>query len=139
MKVKIAIIGCGMIAEESYLPGIAQMEKGELVAVCNRSAGRAELLKDMFNVPHSYTSLDTMLAEEEFDLLVNLTPIQPHYEINLKALQAGKHVFSEKTFRYPWGMNAANRTSRASSGTSAIPVKWLNFIVLAPETGPVTS
>jgi predicted dehydrogenase len=98
MKVKIAVIGCGMIAEESYVPGIVQMEKANLVAVCDSSAGRAELLRNMFDVPRSYTSLDTMLAEEEFDLLVNLTPIQAHYAINLKALQADKHVFSEKTF-----------------------------------------
>jgi len=97
-KVKAAVVGCGMIAEQSYLPGIAQMEKADLVAVCDIIEERAKLMQERFNVPRIYTDLDTMLAEEEFDLLVNLTPIPEHYRLNLKALQAGRHVYSEKTF-----------------------------------------
>ncbi len=97
-KVKVAVVGCGMIAEQSYLPGIVQMEKAKLVAVCDIVEERAELLQEKFGVLRYYTDLDTMLAEEEFDLLVNLTIIPMHYPLNLKALQAGKHVYSEKTF-----------------------------------------
>jgi predicted dehydrogenase len=38
------------------------------------------------------------LYASDIELLVNLTPIQVHFETNLRALQAGKHVYSEKTF-----------------------------------------
>lgn len=96
-KVKVAVVGCGMIAEQSYLPGIRQMEKAELVAVCDIVEGRAKLLQGKFNIPRSYADLDVMLGEEQFDLLVNLTTIPMHYPLNLKALQAGKHLYSEKT------------------------------------------
>jgi predicted dehydrogenase len=97
-KVKVAVVGCGMIAERSYLPGIAQMSRADLVAVCDIVEDRARLLQSKFNVPHYYTDLVTMLDEEDFDLLVNLTIIPAHYPLNLTALQAGKHLYSEKTF-----------------------------------------
>ena len=97
-KIKVAVIGCGMIAEQAYLPGIIQMEKADLVAVCDIVEERAKLMQSRYNVPRAYPHIDALLAEEEFDLLVNLTTIPAHYGLNLKALRAGKHVYSEKTF-----------------------------------------
>jgi len=97
-KIKVAVVGCGMIADRAYLPGIAQMEKADLVAVCDIVEERAKRQQARFDVPRPYASLDAMLAGEEFDLLVNLTDIPSHYALNLIALQAGKHVYSEKTF-----------------------------------------
>jgi predicted dehydrogenase len=97
-KIRVAVVGCGMIADRAYLPGIAQMEKADLVAVCDIVEERAKRQQARFNVPRSYASLDAMLDGEEFDLLVDLTDIPSHYGLNLLALQAGKHVYSEKTF-----------------------------------------
>ena len=97
-KVKLAVVGCGMIAERSYLPDIVKMARADLVALCDVVEGRAKLMQSMFDVPRIYTDFDAMLAQEEFDLLVDLATIPMHYPLNLKALQAGKHVYSEKTF-----------------------------------------
>ena len=97
-KVKVAVVGCGMIARQTYLPGIVEMEKAELVATCDIVVERAQQLKERFGALRYYPDLDTMLAEEEFDLLVDLSTIPTHYSLNLKGLQAGKHVYSEKTF-----------------------------------------
>jgi predicted dehydrogenase len=97
VKVRIAVVGCGMIAELRYVPRILGNPRAELVAVCTRSEERGALMRDKFGVARAYTDLDRMLAEEALDLVVNLTPIQAHYPINLKALEAGKHLYSEKT------------------------------------------
>jgi predicted dehydrogenase len=97
MKVKIAVVGCGMIAEKSYIPRILGNPRAELAAVCTRSAERAALMRDVFGVAHAYHDLAGMLKNEELDLVVNLTPIQAHYAINLRVLEAGKHLYSEKT------------------------------------------
>src|SRR5690606_20858325 len=40
--------------------------------------------------------LGAMLAGEPFDLLVNLTDMQEHERLNRRALEAGRHVWSEK-------------------------------------------
>lgn len=96
-KVKIGILGCGVIANSTYLPGIAKMANAEMVAACDLVEERARAASEQYDIPEVYTDLDTMLDEADIDLVVNLTHIQAHYETNLKALNAGKHVYSEKT------------------------------------------
>lgn len=96
-KVKVGLVGCGVIANGSYGPGIKALAKAEFVAVCDSVPGRAASLAAKLGVPQVYTDLDEMLAKSGIDMMVNLTHIQAHFETNLKALQAGKHVYSEKT------------------------------------------
>jgi predicted dehydrogenase len=96
-KVKLALVGCGVIANARYLPEITEMSKADLVAVCDIVEERADRAAEEYAVPHAYYTLDQMLAEEEFDLLVNTTHIQAHFETNLMALQAGRHVYTEKS------------------------------------------
>jgi predicted dehydrogenase len=68
----------------------------ELVSVCDVVPERAAQRAEEFCVPHSFGDFDAMLAGPEFDLLVNLTAMPYHSALNLKALQAGRHVFCEK-------------------------------------------
>jgi predicted dehydrogenase len=97
VKVKIAVVGCGMIAENSYVPRIVKNPEAELVAVCARSEESGALMRRRFGIARVYSDLDRMLAEEPLDLVINLTPNQAHYTINLKVLEARKHLYSEKT------------------------------------------
>lgn len=96
-KVKVGVLGYGVIASRVYLPAISKMEKVELVAICDSVPERAKEAAVRYRIPQVYTDEDTMLAKSGIDLMVNLTHIQAHYETNLKALQAGKHVYTEKT------------------------------------------
>ena len=41
-KWKIAIMGCGMIAQDIYIPQIKKMPKAELAAVCDINAALAK-------------------------------------------------------------------------------------------------
>jgi predicted dehydrogenase len=107
VKARIAVVGCGMIAERNYIPCILGNPRAELAAVCTRSSERAALMREQFGVAHAYTDLDRMLADEDLDLVVNLTPIQAHYAINLKVLEAGRHLYSEK----PLALTVAEATS----------------------------
>jgi predicted dehydrogenase len=97
-KVKIGILGYGVIASRVYVPGISKMPKAEMVAVCDLIEERARDASARYNIPQVYTNIDDMLAKSGIDLMVNLTHIQAHFGTNLKALQAGKHVYSEKIF-----------------------------------------
>jgi predicted dehydrogenase len=96
-KVRVGVLGCGAVANFTYLHGIAQIGSAELVAVCDVVEERAREAAAEYSVPRVYADPDEMLASD-IELLVNLTPIQVHFETNLRALQAGKHVYSEKTF-----------------------------------------
>ena len=96
-KVRVGVLGCGAVANFTYLRGISEIEHAELVAVCDVVEERAREAAVQYGVPRVYSDPDEMLASD-IELLVNLTPIQAHFETNLRALRAGKHVYSEKTF-----------------------------------------
>ena len=98
-KIRIGLVGCGTIAHIMHLPGIETMrEMGlvELVAVCDVFEEKARAAAERYGAGASYGDLDRMLAEADFDLLVNNTPIPQHFEVTMAALRAGRHVYTQK-------------------------------------------
>jgi predicted dehydrogenase len=97
MKVKLGFIGCGDVAQRDYLPEIHRIEdRVELVAVCGRTEARVRDVAARYGFAARYIDYRRMLAEAGIDAVINLTPIQLHTETTLAALEAGKHVYSEK-------------------------------------------
>ena len=95
-KVKVGVLGAGIIANLIYFQGVSKMPKAEWVAVCDVVGDRAQAAVAKWNVPKAYTGMDKFLADPEIQLVVNLTHIQAHFETNMAALQAGEHIYSEK-------------------------------------------
>ena len=92
---KIGIIGTGHISE-IYCQNLTTVhENTEIIAVAdiNREAAEAKAAK--WNIPFVLT-VEELLAREDIDIVVNLTPPKNHYEVIKAALLAGKHVFTEK-------------------------------------------
>jgi predicted dehydrogenase len=91
-------VGCGVIANTTYLPGIRRMtDKVDLVAVCDVQPALAERAADAFGASERYTDYERMLTQAPIDAVVVLTNIQSHAANVLAALEAGKHVYTEKT------------------------------------------
>jgi len=96
-KVKIGVVGCGVVAFRTYLPGIVALrEKAELVAVCDTVEERTQQVKEQFGALEAYTDFQEMLARSDIEGVVNLTPISMHSPLCIAALEAGKHVYVEK-------------------------------------------
>ena len=96
-KTKLALLGCGDVAQRDYLPEFHRLgERAEIVAVCGRGAERAQAVAQQYAIPAWYTDYEKMLAESDAQAVINLTPIQLHTQTTLAALQAGKHVYTEK-------------------------------------------
>ena len=96
-KVKLALLGCGDVAQRDYLPEFHRVaDRAEIVAAAARTPDRLNTLADQYNIPHRYTDYRKMLAETDAEAVINLTPIQVHTETTMAALAAGKHVYSEK-------------------------------------------
>jgi len=94
-KIRIGIIGCGSVSGV-YLPHLTGCPYAEVVSTCDIIYERAQKRASEFNIPNSYPHIDQMLAGVPFDLLVNTTDMQEHGRLNKIALNAGKHVWSEK-------------------------------------------
>ena len=99
-KIRLALLGCGDVAQRDYLPEFHRLaDRAEIVAVCGRGETRARMTAERHHIPRIYTDYPKMLADAgaEIDAVVNLLPMQMHYESTLACLQAGKHVYTEKT------------------------------------------
>lgn len=94
-KTRVGVIGCGSVSRK-YLPHLKSCPFVELVSTCDIIPERARKAAEQYSVPNHYPHIDKMLAGAAFDLLVDLTDMQEHYRLNKQALEAGKHVWSEK-------------------------------------------
>jgi predicted dehydrogenase len=94
-KLKVALIGCGQIAD-AHLQEIGKISTAEVVAVCDNCADVAEQAAARFGVANTFTDLDRMLETVRPDVLHITTPPASHLPIAKKAMSAGAHVYVEK-------------------------------------------
>lgn len=95
-KIKVALIGCGSVSNR-YLPQLLSSPMIEVVSLCDIKPERAVNQNKEYKVnAATYPNIDAMLAGVPFDLMVTTTDMQVHGDLNKKALEAGKHVWSEK-------------------------------------------
>ncbi|MBM4004408.1 MAG: Gfo/Idh/MocA family oxidoreductase [Planctomycetes bacterium] len=94
-RVRTGVIGCGSVSN-AYLPVLTQSPFVEVVSLCDIRHERARKQSEKFRIAHHYPSIEAMLAGEPFEFLVDLTDMQEHEKVNRRALEAGKHVWSEK-------------------------------------------
>lgn len=91
---KIAIIGCGFVADY-YMLTLANHPELELVCAFDRDEAASRRFSAYFGVRMA-ESLEALLAEPGLELILNLTNPDSHYAISKAALEAGHHVYSEK-------------------------------------------
>jgi predicted dehydrogenase len=97
-KVKVGVVGCGMISS-IYLKNCTQVFNHilEVVACADLMPDLARKRAEEFSVP-TYCTVEELLAHPDIDVVLNLTAPAAHAEINMRALHAGKHVYTEKPF-----------------------------------------
>ncbi len=89
----IGIIGCGNISD-AYLRGAA---RSQLVRVKSVADIRAEAAKaKATRVLGCGCPVDTLLADPDIEIVVNLTVPAAHAPVSLQIIEAGKHVYLEK-------------------------------------------
>jgi D-xylose 1-dehydrogenase (NADP+, D-xylono-1,5-lactone-forming) len=73
-------------------------DRVRVVAVASRNAERARVYAAETGIPASYGSYDALLADADVEAVYISVPNSLHVEWTIRALQAGKHVLSEKPF-----------------------------------------
>lgn len=99
MTINVGVLGCGDVANQIYLPELKLMDRAgkfKLAAVSDLVESRLKNAQKLYEVPYAYSNLNDMLGDPTIDVVVNLTQVGYHYETTRAALQAGKHVYSEK-------------------------------------------
>ena len=94
--IKVAIIGCGSVSNR-YIVHLQSSPLVKIVSLCDIKQDRAEAQNKKYNIGAStYNHINALLKGNTFDLMLTLTDMQMHGALNKIALQAGKHVWSEK-------------------------------------------
>lgn len=95
-KLNVGIIGCGKISER-YIDNLVNKFKFiiNIIACADIIPENAEKRAKQFGILKVY-SVEELLADPQIEIVLNLTNPWAHYEVNMAALKAGKHVYVEK-------------------------------------------
>lgn len=97
-KLKVAIIGCGGIANGKHMPNLAKISDIEMVAFCDINKEKAESAASEFGSENAkvYVDYKELLLDKSIDVVHVCTPNRSHSFITIDVLEAGKHVMCEK-------------------------------------------
>ena len=120
---RVGMVGSGMISR-IYLENMTRrFEILEVGGVCSAHIENARRRAEAFGLPAM--TLGDMLSDGRIDMIVNLTPNPVHESVIKQALEAGKHVYTEKT------MTTDHRSARALADLATRKGLWLGA---APDT-----
>jgi predicted dehydrogenase len=92
-RARVGLVGCGVIAK-AYAEGAMAFDSFSVDACADADAARAELLASEHGL--EVMSVDGLIESDEIDVVLNLTPPDAHAAVVGGALEAGKHVYTEK-------------------------------------------
>ncbi|MDO7906702.1 Gfo/Idh/MocA family oxidoreductase [Paenibacillus sp. JX-17] len=97
-RIKVGVIGTGVISH-IYLKNLTGMLDHiiEVKAVADLVPELARQRAEEFQVPNVYT-VEELLNDPEIEIVLNLTAPAVHAMLNKRALESGKHVYTEKPF-----------------------------------------
>ncbi|HOI46923.1 MAG TPA: Gfo/Idh/MocA family oxidoreductase [Bacilli bacterium] len=96
-KIKLGIIGAGKIASV-ISNALLEEPMIELFAVASTSIERAEEFKERFHFRKAFGNYESMIQDEEVDLVYIATPHSHHYQHMLLCLNHNKAIICEKAF-----------------------------------------
>ncbi|HEV7214128.1 MAG TPA: Gfo/Idh/MocA family oxidoreductase [Chloroflexota bacterium] len=93
---RVALLGLNARAERLLIPGLLAAGNCTLTALCSRSAEKAAAVAARHGVPHSFGSVEALLASGVADTIFINTPPGAHRAAAVAAAQAGLAVICEK-------------------------------------------
>lgn len=95
-KIKVAVIGCGNIANAAHIPAYMKNEEVEIKYFCDLIPERAERCVEKYGCGKAVVDYHDFLNDPELDAVSVCTHNDFHSIITIDFLKAGKHVMCEK-------------------------------------------
>ncbi|GCE85022.1 Gfo/Idh/MocA family protein [Komagataeibacter diospyri] len=96
-KIRYAVIGCGQISQQSFIPGIERAANSTLAALVTGDMKKAKALETRYGVRvWHYDELPDLLASGDIDAVYLATPNGLHRQYAVPVLEAGLHLLLEK-------------------------------------------
>ena len=115
-KIKLAIVGCGAVAEQGHLPAAQRISNIQVTALVDKNLKRASDLAQQFDVP--YYADDYHDIFDKVNAVIIALPHNLHAPVGIEFLQRGIHVLCEK----PMALTAdeCDRMNQAAKQSEAI-------------------
>src|SRR5712691_7962269 len=97
MRVRIGVVGCGMVAQAEHLQNLLQLaDRFEIAALAEPSRTVREAMAARYGVSGAHEDYRELLSAGGVEAVLIAAPAATHAEIVVAALDAGLHVFVEK-------------------------------------------
>jgi len=145
-KIGMGLVGPGFVAAH-HLDAVRRLGDVEIIAIAGSSQESAEKKALAYKVDRAYGDYKALIADPDIQVVHNTTPNHLHLPVIMAALQAGKHVISDK----PLALNAAEgRKLRDAALTAKVAhivtfnyrgnplVQQARGMIARGETGPLS-
>ena len=95
-KVKIGLLGCGLISQYAHLFALKKAANVELTAICDAAEDLVLDISQAYGVRRGYTDYERFLKDANIEAVLIATPDQFHVPQAIECLRHGKHVLIEK-------------------------------------------
>ncbi len=93
---KVAVIGCGTIANSAHIPAYMKNPDANIAYFCDILPERATAAVEKYGCGVAVEDYHAVLADPDVVAVSVCTPNNVHAQISIDALRAGKHVLCEK-------------------------------------------
>jgi predicted dehydrogenase/nucleoside-diphosphate-sugar epimerase len=144
--IRVAVVGCGSIAERAFLPALMRLKQARVVALVDKDPDRLARLGRHFHIPQVFDDHRQLVGVT--DAAIVATPHHLHTPISVDLLRQGIHVLVEK----PMTLNvaeaeqvlAAAQEGRAVAAVGQIlrshdAIRWTKAAITNGFIGPVKS
>ncbi|WP_267423870.1 MULTISPECIES: Gfo/Idh/MocA family protein [unclassified Curtobacterium] len=121
--VGVGVIGAGVISDQ-YLGNLTVFPDVQVRFIADIDLPRAAAQAEKWGVPASGT-VEELLADDDIEIVVNLTIPAAHVEVAMQAIAAGKHVWGEKPYALDRESATQLRDAAAAAGLT---------VSVAPDT-----
>ena len=95
-RIDIAQLGIGYWGPNILRVVVSLGSDFRVVGVVDPDEGRRKFIESTYPRIDTFPNADDLFSRKDFDAIIIATPAGSHFELALRALQAGKHVFVEK-------------------------------------------
>jgi predicted dehydrogenase len=95
VTVRVALVGLGYWGP-NLARTLSSLKGGVLAAICDSDGTRVARYAEQYPRARAVQSYDMIVDDPTIDAIVLATPVETHFPLALRALEAGKHVLVEK-------------------------------------------
>src|SRR6186713_3597614 len=126
-KIRWGILGCGRIARK-FAADLLLIDDAELTAIASRNKETLELFAKDFPCKHLHNNYESLVANDEVDVIYIATPHSHHYEHTMLCVNHNKAVLCEKAFAINSGQAKEMIKTAREKKVFLMEALWTKFL-----------